>query len=191
MKVIKVQYKKQDSVKKSYQKESRYLSYLLRHNPRDLDLTMDEHGWVSVSELVNHSKEKLNPFTMEMIQEIVTSDSKQRYALVDGKIRANQGHSFPVDLELTLVKATMLYHGTADRFSESIEQKGLLKQTRQYVHLTDDFDTAVKTGERHGKPIVYKVDVSDLEIYLSENGVYLVEGVSPDRLVEKYTIEFM
>ena len=165
---------------------SKLISLVLRHQPEALGLTMDAHGWVSTQELI----EKLNSrqaFDMAMLEEIVRTDSKQRYSFNADRtcIRANQGHSIPVDLELLPQEPPKtLYHGTATRFAASIEQEGLKPMQRQYVHLSADVRTAVAVGRRHGTPLVYTVDAEAMRqagylFYRSENGVWLTAAVPP------------
>ncbi|MBQ4618943.1 MAG: RNA 2'-phosphotransferase [Clostridia bacterium] len=163
---------------------SKLIALVLRHKPEELGLKMDNHGWVETGALI----EKINaiqPFTMEMLEEIVSTDNKQRYSLNQDKslIRANQGHSIPVDLELLpAMPPKTLYHGTATRFSQSIEEKGLIPMQRQHVHLSDNLETAIIVGKRHGTPVVYEIDAeamckSGYVFYCSENGVWLVQAV--------------
>lgn len=163
---------------------SKLIALVLRHKPEELGLSMDRHGWVEVGALI----EKINalqPFTMEMLQEIVDTDNKKRYSFNADKscIRANQGHSIPVDLDLLpVIPPKTLYHGTATRFSQSIEENGLLPRQRQHVHLSANLETAVTVGKRHGTPVVYEIDAEAMcksghVFYCSENGVWLVNAV--------------
>ena len=171
---------------KSLIKMSKLIAMTLRHKPEALGLAMDEHGWVETQALI----EKLNaiqPFDMETLEEIVRTDSKQRYAFSADKsrIRANQGHSLPVDQELLPQEPPKtLWHGTATRFAESIERQGLKPMNRQYVHLSDDTQTAILVGRRHGSPLIYEVDAEAMfkagySFYRSENGVWLADAVPP------------
>ena len=122
---------------------------------------------------------------MDMLEEIVRTDNKQRYSFNEDKtlIRANQGHSIPVDVELKkAVPQDILYHGTGEKNVSSIDKEGLLPKSRLYVHLSKDEDTAVNVGKRHGKPVVYKVDARKMqedgfEFFLSVNGVWLTKEV--------------
>ena len=122
---------------------------------------------------------------MDMLEEIVRTDNKQRYSFNEDKtlIRANQGHSISVDVELKkAVPPDILYHGTGEKYVSSIDKEGLLPKSRLYVHLSKDEDTAVNVGKRHGKPVVYKVDARKMqedgfEFFLSVNGVWLTNEV--------------
>lgn len=174
---------------KTLQEISKFIALVLRHKPEELGLSMDRHGWVETGALI----EKINalqPFTMEMLQEIVDTDRKKRYSFNADKtcIRANQGHSIPVDLELLpAMPPKTLYHGTATRFSQSIEEKGLLPMQRQHVHLSASPETAVTVGKRHGTPVVYEIDAEAMcksghVFYCSENGVWLVQAVPAEYL---------
>ena len=138
---------------------SKFLSLILRHKPETIEIKLDEHGWADVSELISGIS-KTRPFDMKMLEEIVRTDSKQRYSFNKDKtlIRANQGHSISVDVELEKkTPPEFLYHGTGEKFVSSIDKEGLLSKSRLYVHLSKDTDTAVKVGSRHGKPVVYRV----------------------------------
>ena len=171
-------------------KVSKFISLLLRHHPEVLHLNMDEHGWVSVTDLVEGINQG-QPFTLEDLQTIVAADKKQRYSFnEDGsKIRANQGHSVDVDLELEpTCPPDMLYHGSATRFQASIQQQGLLPQSRLYVHLSRDIETAKDVGKRHGKVIVYSINTKQMVqdgylFYLSKNKVWLTKAV-PTKYLE-------
>ena len=138
---------------------SKFLSLILRHKPETIGIKLDEHGWADVSELISGIS-KTRPFDMKMLEEIVRTDNKQRYSFNEDKtlIRANQGHSIPVDVELEKkTPPEFLYHGTGEKSVASIDKEGLLSKSRLYVHLSKDTETAVKVGSRHGKPVVYRV----------------------------------
>ena len=163
---------------------SKYISLILRHKPEVIGIALDSHGWADVDELLAGVGRQY-PIDRDMLEEIVRTDNKQRYSFSeDGtKIRANQGHSVPVDVELAAAEPPeTLYHGTADRFAASIESRGLIPGSRLYVHLSPDMETAVKVGSRHGKPVVYLVDAGRMSrdgciFYLSVNGVWLTKEV--------------
>ena len=167
-----------------------FISLLLRHKPQAAGIELDEHGWADVDELIAGINSTGRQITREILEEIVASDSKQRYSLdADHRlIRANQGHSIPVDVELKEKNPPeILYHGTAEKFLENIFKKGLMPMNRLYVHLSPDVETAVKVGKRHGKQVVLEVDSArmrrDGEIfYCSENGVWLTKNVKPEYL---------
>lgn len=162
---------------------SRKLSYLLRHSPQHLD----RNGWARVEDILTALRERCPSFSLEDLEEIVRTDAKGRYSFDADhrRIRANQGHSVPVDVELEeLPPPEVLYHGTATRFLDGIFQKGLLPMTRLYCHLSADFDTAHAVGARHGKPVVLRVDTAAMAregyvFYRSENGVWLTKAVPP------------
>ncbi len=163
---------------------SKFISLILRHKPEEIGITLDEHGWANVDELIAGIA-KTQPFDMSILEEIVRTDEKQRYSFNEDKtlIRANQGHSVPVDVELEqTTPPEILYHGTGEKYSASIEKQGLIPKSRLYVHLSSDYDTAVKVGTRHGKPVVYIVDAGEMQkngyaFYLSVNGVWLTKNV--------------
>ena len=170
---------------------SKFISLILRHKPEVIGITLDEHGWADVEELIA-GIQKTRMFDMKMLEEIVRTDSKTRYSFNEDKtlIRANQGHSIPVDVELPVaMPPEYLYHGTGQKYVESIEKIGLIPKSRLYVHLSSDMDTAVKVGSRHGKPVVYKVSSGRMQedgfvFYRSVNSVWLVKEV-PAAYLEK------
>lgn len=161
---------------------SKFISLILRHHPEEIGLTLDEHGWAPVEGLL-----KGVGISMEDLERIVANDGKQRCRFSEDKtlIRANQGHSVPVDLELEEREPPeLLYHGTVGRFLDSIEKEGLQRRSRQYVHLSPDVETAVKVGQRRGRPVVLQVAAGRMHedgyrFYLSENGVWLTKEVPP------------
>ena len=144
-------------------KLGRFLSLVLRHDPHAAGITLDEHGWADVNELlagVSRTGRKIDRVTLERI---VRENNKQRYSFNrDGtKIRANQGHSLAVDVELKQeIPPARLYHGTAARFLSAIQTGGIQKMKRQHVHLSSDFETAVQVGKRHGMPAVITIDAA-------------------------------
>ena len=164
---------------------SKFLSLILRHNPGKIGLTLDEEGWAEVDELMRLAQGRGPHLSRELIEEVVATNDKQRFALSeDGRlIRANQGHSIAVDLGLVpQTPPALLYHGTADKNLPSIMAQGLLPGRRQHVHLSADVKTAVKVGQRHGRPIVLKVQTGAMHaaghlFYKSANGVWLVAAV--------------
>lgn len=168
---------------------SKFISLVLRHHPEAVGITLDEHGWADVEELIRGIQES-RPFDREMLEEIVALDEKQRYSFSPDKrlIRANQGHSIPVDVELPVAKPPeYLYHGTGRKYVESIERSGLMPKGRLYVHLSGDTDTAVKVGSRHGEPVVYRVSSGRMQkaghvFYRSVNGVWLIKAVPVEYL---------
>jgi len=167
--------------KHELKKISKFLSFILRHNPQSIDLKLDANGWADINTLIKKSKE-IN-LTRKMIDEVVKENSKQRFIIKENKIRANQGHSIKVDLELkSITPPPILYHGTATRFLESILKEGLTKQQRQHVHLSSDKQTAKVVGQRHGKVVILEVNSQKMfedsfEFFLSENGVWLTRSV--------------
>ncbi len=172
-------------------KTSKFISLILRHRPETIGISLDEHGWANVDELIQGIS-KRQPFSMEMLEEIVRTDQKQRYSFNEDKtlIRANQGHSIPVDVELAEKKPPrILYHGTGEKFVNSIDRQGLLPKGRLYVHLSLDEPTAKAVGARHGKPVIYKILAGEMSdqgylFYRSVNGIWLTKEV-PLRFLEK------
>lgn len=171
---------------------SRYISLILRHKPEVAGIALDEHGWANVDELIA-GVSKTHPLTMELLEEIVRTDEKQRYSFNEDRtlIRANQGHSIPVDVELErLEPPEVLYHGTGRKYVPSIDCQGLLPKSRLYVHLSADEDTALKVGRRHGEPVIYMVQAGRMSangyaFYRSANGVWLTKKVPTEYLAKQ------
>ncbi len=170
-----------------HKKTSKFIALVLRHEPQAAGITLDRHGWADVDALCRGVG-----ISRQVLEEIVATDEKQRYRFSpDGTmIRANQGHSVAVDLELSpLTPPELLYHGTVGKFLPSIRQQGLQRQSRQYVHLSPDPETAAKVGRRRGKPVVLLVHAGQMHrdghcFYRAENGVWLTEEVPPAYLRE-------
>ena len=170
---------------------SKYMSLILRHKPETIGITLDEHGWANVDELIEGISRTQN-FNMDILEEIVRTDEKQRYSFNEDKtkIRANQGHSIEVDVELEEKEPPeILWHGTGEKFATSIDNIGLIPKSRLYVHLSKDEETATTVGRRHGKPVLYVVKAREMykegfKFFLSKNGVWLTKEV-PVRYLEK------
>ena len=138
---------------------SKFISLILRHKPETIGISLDEHGWADVDKLIAGIS-RTHELDRDILEEIVRTDDKQRYSFNEDKtlIRANQGHSIPVDVELEEVKPPEeLWHGTGEKYVLSIKEQGLIPKSRLYVHLSKDEETAVKVGKRHGKPVLYIV----------------------------------
>ena len=171
-------------------KISKYLSFILRHKPDSIGLELSDEGWANIEELITRTKKfKL---TKESIQIVVDTNDKKRFLISnDGqRIKANQGHSIQVELELeSIIPPDILLHGTAERFIESIFKEGLNKQQRHHVHLSETQKTALNVGSRYGKPVLLKVDSKQMhedgfEFFKTENDVWLVDCV-PVKYLEK------
>lgn len=166
---------------------SKFLSLVLRHEPDRIGLTLDVAGWTSVDELLRKAGAAGKSITRELLQEVVDTSDKKRFALsADGaRIRANQGHSIEVELGLVPVAPPdLLYHGTATRFLESILRSGLDKRERHHVHLTADLDVARSVGQRYGAVVLLEVDAKRMQadghaFFRSDNGVWLTDAVPP------------
>jgi putative RNA 2'-phosphotransferase len=166
-------------------KTSKFLSLVLRHAPEKIGLTLDKAGWASVSDLLNGMRNEGIPLTMSQLQDVVKDNNKKRFEFSPDKkfIRASQGHSVEVDLQYQpAVPPDVLYHGTAERFASSIMASGLTKQSRHHVHLSADTNTAFSVGQRHGKPVIFKVNAKEMaadgyQFFQSTNGVWLTDSV--------------
>lgn len=171
--------------KEKHKEISRFMSLILRHKPETIGISLDEHGWADVEELIKGINASGKHLDRDMLDEIVQTDNKQRYSYSeDGSlIRANQGHSIPVDVELEeKIPPDVLWHGTGEKYVGSIDEQGLIPKSRLYVHLSSDIATAKKVGSRHGKPVIYQVDCKQMvddgyQFYLSVNGVWLTKVV--------------
>lgn len=170
---------------------SKFLSYVLRHQPDAIGITLDLEGWTDIAALIAAATNDGKQLDRDLIQTVVTTSDKKRFAISeDGlRIRAVQGHSTEsVDINyVEKVPPEFLYHGTATRFMEAIRKEGLLPGSRQYVHLSHDEQTALAVGQRHGKPVVLKLEAlrmhqQGFKFYQSENGVWLVNDVPAEQL---------
>jgi putative RNA 2'-phosphotransferase len=165
---------------------SKFISLILRHKPETIGISLDEHGWADVQELINGiNSSGGHHLDMDGLEEIVRTDEKQRYSFNEDHtlIRANQGHSIPVDVELEeKIPPALLYHGTGEKYVSLIDEQGLIPKSRLYVHLSTDIPTAKKVSSRHGKPVIYEVDCKRMtadgfKFYLSVNHVWLTKAV--------------
>ena len=167
---------------------SKFMSLVLRHQPEVIGLMLDENGWADVTELIEKLNAKGAGADIALIQEVVAANDKKRFIFNEDhtRIRASQGHSIAVELHLQeMTPPEYLYHGTAERFLESILCTGLQKQNRQHVHLSATTETAKAVGGRHGKPVVLLIKAKEMHekgytFYLSENNVWLTEQVPVD-----------
>ncbi len=171
-------------------KISKYLSKHLRHRPERLGLELEPGGWVGVDALLRACARQRFPIDRAELEEVVWRNDKRRFAFDESetKIRAQQGHSIPVDLELEPVEPPpVLYHGTAERNVAAILDYGLEKMGRHHVHLSPDAVTAERVGGRRGRAVVLTVDAGAMRrdgwpFYRSGNGVWLVDRVPPEYL---------
>ena len=173
---------------------SKFISLILRHKPEAIGSMLDEHGWADVQALIDGvNATGRHRLTQETLEEIVRMDEKQRYAFNEDhtRIRANQGHSIPVDVELERkTPPPVLYHGTGEKYAESIDREGLIPKGRLYVHLSTDVETARKVGSRHGRPVIYQVDCQKMAadgyvFFLSANHMWLTKRV-PVQYLSRY-----
>ena len=170
---------------------STFLSFVLRHKPDAIGLSLDPQGWVSIDELVRNGNIAGIRFSREDLLPVVETGDKKRFSVcADGLcIRAAQGHSVSVELGLSPREPPpALYHGTATQFRESIQSEGLKPQKRQQVHLSIDAATAQRVGQRHGKPVIFKIDALRMHLlgfkfFLADNGVWLIDQLPPEFLV--------
>ena len=169
---------------------SKYLSKHLRHEPERLGLTLAPGGWVGVDVLLEACARRGFPVSREELDEVVARNDKRRFSFDEAgaRIRANQGHSVEVDLQLERrAPPRLLYHGTGERSVGAILSGGLRRMGRHHVHLSPDAETARRVGARHGRPVVFAVDAARMaeaghEFYLSANGVWLADSVPAEYL---------
>ncbi len=177
---------------KEIKRISKFLSLLLRHQPETIGLNLDQNGWADVEELIHKSKKRRMYFSSSDLEKVVEENDKQRFSFNQdkSKIRANQGHSIKnINLEFEAIEPPEnLYHGTVEKFLESINTSGLQKISRQHVHLSEDLITATKVGRRRGKPIILVINSGLMfregyEFYKSKNGVWLTDKV-PSKFIQ-------
>lgn len=171
---------------KQEEKMSKLLSYILRHKPEEYDLTLDKQGWVNIHDLLENLVKHQQPITRQQLDYVVENNDKKRFTISDDglKIRAAQGHSTKkITVEYTPQQPpSILFHGTATRFLDTIKQQGLMAGSRQYVHLSTDTETAHSVAIRHGQPVILKINSAEMyqqgyHFYLADNGVWLTEHV--------------
>jgi putative RNA 2'-phosphotransferase len=171
---------------KQHAEVSKFLSYVLRHEPQAIGLTLDREGWADVAALIAGAQQSGWELNEVLLRAVVASSDKKRFAISDDglHIRAVQGHSAE-SVSITYVEKTppdVLYHGTATRFLESIMREGLKPGERKYVHLSEDVQTATTVGQRYGKPVVLKIEAlrmhqQGFKFFQAENGVWLAPTV--------------
>jgi len=172
-------------MEKQLKQISKLLSLVLRHEPEHIGITLDNEGWTKVPELIEKINKKGINLDFATLQIIVDTNDKKRFAFNDDKtlIRASQGHSVEVELNYKPeIPPTVLYHGTAIKNVPAIRENGLQKMNRHHVHLTASEDTALKVGQRHGKPVILTVQAllmheQQFVFYVSDNGVWLTDHV--------------
>ena len=167
---------------------SKFISRILRHHPEIIGISLDKHGWADVEELIaGINRSGRHSLDLKKLEQIVQNDEKQRYAFNEDHtlIRANQGHSIPVDVELEeKTPPDTLLHGTGEKYVSSIDEQGLLPKGRLYVHLSSDLQTARKVGSRHGNPVIYEINCKKMvedgyRFFISANKVWLTKEVPP------------
>ncbi len=166
-------------------KLSKFLSFISRHKPETIGINLDSNGWASVTQLIEKLNQVGKQIDLDKLKEVVETDNKQRFSFSVNldKIRANQGHSIKIDLDyIPQEPPKFLYHGTAERFVNSILETGIVKKNRHHVHLSSDVETALKVGQRHGKPFIFKILALEMfnagyVFYLSDNLVWLTDEV--------------
>ncbi|MEU3773096.1 RNA 2'-phosphotransferase [Streptomyces sp. NPDC032472] len=169
-------------------KVSKYVSKHLRHQPERIGLSLDPQGWVEIDDLLRAAADHRFPISRAELDHVVASNDKQRFAVEGTRIRANQGHTVPVDLDLPEAEPpAYLYHGTVARALDAIRAEGLRPMARHHVHLSPDRETATRVGARRGRPVVLVVDAAAMRaaghvFRLSANGVWLVDAVPPQFL---------
>ncbi|OYQ67772.1 RNA 2'-phosphotransferase [Pseudanabaena sp. SR411] len=175
---------------KNLVKLSKFVSLVLRHQPEAIGLKLDENGWAEVDRFIELAKQNGKNISISVLEEIVETNNKKRFAFNEdkSKIRANQGHSIEVNLDLPPQQPPdQLFHGTATKFIESIRHQGLIAGNRQHVHMSSDETTAIAVGQRHGKPVVLKIKALAMHqdgfvFFCSENSVWLTGFVLPQYL---------
>lgn len=170
---------------------SKFLSYVLRHEPQAIELTLDSEGWADIDELVAQATKHNHFMTRDLLQIVVTTNDKKRFSISGNKIRAAQGHSTTqVAMQHEAQRPPdELLHGTATRFLPSINKEGLTKQQRQHVHMSEDKVTAIAVGKRYGKVVVLLIDAFQMyenghKFYQADNGVWLTDHVPPQYFQE-------
>lgn len=172
---------------KNIEETSRTVAYILRHDPAFARLEMDKRGWVRTDELLKGLELHRVFIDFEKLAYIVETDGKGRYSFNEDKsaVRANYGHSIPVEIEMEeRTPPAELYHGTAEKSLSGIMEKGILRRSRLYVHLSADIQTAISVGKRHGRPVVLVVDTEKMrkdgyKFFVAPNGTWQSADIPP------------
>jgi len=178
-------------MKDKTKRTSKFMSYVLRHNPAEMNLQLDDNGWVSIKQLIENANDKGKNLTRELVEHVVATNDKKRFSISENglMIRANQGHSIQIDLDLTpLTPPNVLLHGTAEKHLGLIMADGLKKMGRHHVHLSENKNTASAVGRRYGKLVLLKIDAQKMHndgfvFYKSDNDVWLVDSVPVSYMV--------
>lgn len=179
-------------MKNSLTETSKFLSYVLRHQPDAIGIQLDSQGWVTIDELIAAANQSGKHFDRELIQQVVDTNEKKRFTISDDglRIRAAQGHSTEsVQIDYPQkIPPEFLYHGTATSFVDSIKQQGLIPGQRHHVHLSQSVETAIEVGKRYGKPHIFTIKAKAMSdagflFYCSENNVWLTEKVPVEYLL--------
>jgi putative RNA 2'-phosphotransferase len=169
---------------------SKFLSYVLRHNPAAIGAELDEHGWIDIETLLVAAGAHGRVISPSVLHEILTAPGKRRFETHGTRIRAAHGHSVSVDLQLESSEPpSRLYHGTVARFLPGIRAEGLKPRKRTHVHLSADPDTAAEAAARRGSPVILTIDAAGAYqhghlFYRAANGTWLTSYVSPDWIIE-------
>ena len=164
---------------------SRFLSYVLRHRPDAIGVELDAAGWLDIDVLLAAMATHGRPISRAVLDRVVAGTDKRRLQVQGTRIRAAQGHSVGVDLQLEPVRPpATLFHGTVDRFLPAILAEGLRPGQRNHVHLSADERTASVVGGRRGDAVVLRIDAAGMHrdghrFYQAANGVWLTERVPP------------
>ncbi|MFG2868103.1 RNA 2'-phosphotransferase [Streptomyces sp. NPDC048338] len=167
-------------------KVSKYLSKHLRHQPERIGLVLDANGWTEVDALLRAAASHGFPITRAELDHVVATNDKRRFAVEGTRIRASQGHTVEVDLDLPPAEPpAYLYHGTVGSGLAAIRAEGLRPMARHHVHLSPDRETATRVGARRGRPVVLSVDAGAMHraghvFHVSANGVWLTDAVPPE-----------
>lgn len=173
---------------------SKYLSYILRHDPENAGITLDRNGWTDTALLLEGLRLRFPELDRAGLEYIVATNNKQRFAFNEDKtrIRASQGHSVAIELNcLEQSPPVVLFHGTSQDYVNAIMEEGLKKQTRHHVHLCQDVATALQVGSRHGRPKILKVRSGKMfedgyVFYISANHVWLTDHVPPEYIEDDF-----
>lgn len=177
-----------------YNKLSKEVSYVLRHTPWEYELELDKNGWVSINQLLTALHQNIEWKTLDShdLKIMIEQSEKKRHEIREDNIRALYGHSVPIKIEKTIaIPPKTLYHGTSLNFMESIKSIGLLPMSRQYVHLSEDIETATIVGKRKdSNPIILAINTelareNGVNFYLGNDKVWLTDKVLPE-YIDRY-----
>ncbi|MFX1409745.1 MAG: RNA 2'-phosphotransferase [Promethearchaeota archaeon] len=171
-----------------YIKVSKFLAYILRHDPEKFQLQLDLEGFADLNVVLKilNTRYQGKEITKELIEKIIHASDKRRFEIVENKIRAYYGHSLKQKIKMKEAEALppFLFHGTTKNAYEKIIKEGLKSDKRQYVHLSGSVEDAILVGKRRtNNPIILKIDTKaarkDGLTFFKSGDLFLADFIPP------------